>query len=83
MLLFFSDGATDCLSEEEIAVICKTTDRKETAKILAQKAIEHDSIAPEVLHDEYTDFNFYIPGGKDNTTVAVYIPKEKGDKEER
>lgn len=81
MLLLFSDGVTDCLSEEDIAVICKTTDRKEVAKMLAQKAIEHDSIAPNELFDEVEFYNAYIPGGKDNTTVAIFAPNK--DEEER
>lgn len=81
MLLLFSDGVTDCLSEEDIAVICGTTDRKEVAKMLAQKAIEHDSIAPNDLFDEVEFYNAYIPGGKDNTTVAIFAPDK--DEEER
>lgn len=82
MLLLFSDGVTDCLSEEDIAVICKSTNRKEVAKRLVQKSIEHDSIAPDELIEEYVDFNFYIPGGKDNSTTAVYLPKKGNDEEE-
>ena len=81
MLLLFSDVVTDCLSEEDIAVICKTTDRKDVAKVLAQKAIEHDSIVSESLYDELEIYNFLIPGGKDNTTVASFVPKK--DEEER
>lgn len=84
MLLLFSDGVTDCLSEDDIALICKNTDRAKVAKMLAQKAIEHDSIGPEILYEDYFDFGLYIPGGKDNTTSAVFIPKEDRDnKEER
>ena len=81
ILLLFSDGVTDCLSEEDIAVICRTTDRKEVAKMIAKKAIEHDSIAEESLIEDYVDFNFYIPGGKDNTTAAIFAPEK--DEEER
>ena len=77
MLLLFSDGVTDCLSEDDIAVICKKTNRKEVAKMLVQKAIENDSIVPEELIEEYVDLNLYIPGGKDNTTTALYIKSEE------
>ena len=82
MLLLFSDGVTDCLSEDDIAVICGTTNRKEVAKMIAKKANEHDSIGPEILYEEYSDFKPYIPGGKDNTTVAIYEQK-RNDEEER
>lgn len=81
MLLLFSDGVTDCLSEEDIAVICNTTDRKGLAKTIAQKAVEHDSISPNVLYEEYVDYNLYVPGGKDNTTVVSFSPNE--DEKER
>ena len=73
MLLLFSDGVTDCLSEDDIAVICKNADRKKIAQILVQKSIEHDSIAPDDLIENYVDFNIYIPGGKDNSTTAIYL----------
>ena len=76
MLLLFSDGVTDCLSEDEIAIICRNTDKARLAKKIVERAIEHDSIAPEEL------YNMYIPGGKDNTTAAVYTP-EKDEEEER
>lgn len=81
MLLLFSDGVTDCLSEEDIAVICDKTDRKELAKTIAQKAVEHDSISPDILYEEYVDYNLYVPGGKDNTTVASFLPNK--DENER
>ena len=78
MLLLFTDGVTDCLSDEDIAVACRTTDKKELANKIVEKAIRHDSIRPE----EYEDYNhlsqLYISGGKDNTTAAVYMQK-KGD----
>ena len=73
MLLLFSDGVTDCLSENDIAVICKNADRKKIAQILVKKSIEHDSIAPDELIENYVDFNIYIPGGKDNSTTAIYL----------
>lgn len=82
MLLLFSDGVTDCLSEDDIAVICSTTNRKEVAKMIVKKANEHDSIGPEELYGDYVNFNRYIPGGKDNTTVAIFEQK-KDDEEER
>ena len=75
MLLLFSDGVTDCLSDDDIAVVCRNTDKKELADKIVEKAIRHDSIQPEEFID-YVNLNLYIPGGKDNTTAAVYVPKE-------
>lgn len=84
MLLLFSDGVTDCLSEDDIAVICKKTNRKKVAKKLVQKAIENDSIVPDELIEEYVDYDLYIPGGKDNTTTALYVNRKgKQEEEER
>lgn len=80
MLLLFTDGVTDCLSDEDIAVACRTTDKKELTNKIVEKAIKHDSIRPE----EYEDYNhlsqLYIPGGKDNTTAAVYMPKKEEER---
>ena len=80
VILLFSDGVTDCLSDDDIAVVCKNSNRKEVAKELVKKALRHDSIAPEEYQD-YEDLTFYIPGGKDNTTAAVYAPKKDENKE--
>ena len=81
MLLLFSDGVTDCLSDEDIAVVCKNSNRKEVARKIVEKAIRHDSIEPEEFKD-YENLEIYIPGGKDNTTAAIYAPK-KDDEIER
>ena len=80
MILLFSDGVTDCLSDEDIAVVCKNTDRKELTNKIVEKAIRHDSIRPEGLID-YIDLNHYIPGGKDNATAAVYAPNKNQENE--
>ena len=80
MILLFSDGVTDCLSDEDIAVVCKNSDKKELTNKIVEKAIRHDSIEPEEYID-YIDMNYYIPGGKDNTTAVAYIPKENDDNE--
>ena len=73
MLALFSDGVTDCLSDDDIMAICNSSDRKEIAKTIVEKAIEHDSIQPKE-YEEYDHLTPYIPGGKDNTTVAIYVP---------
>lgn len=82
MILLFSDGVTDCLSDEDIAVVCRNSDKKELTDKIVEKAIRHDSIEPEEFCD-YTNLHPYIPGGKDNTTAAVYIHKKEDDREER
>ena len=53
MILLFSDGVTDCLSEEEIAIICRETDKREIYKKLVGKALETTSLAPEEIIGNY------------------------------
>lgn len=76
MLILFSDGVTDCLSDEDIAIVCKNSDRKDFAKKIVERAIRHDSIRPEE-YANYDNLNLYIPGGKDNTTAVVYVPEKE------
>ena len=73
MLLLFSDGVTDCLSEEEIAVICKTSDRKEIAQFITKVATRKNSRAPKEVNGD-PNYKTIIKGGKDNATTAAYIP---------
>ena len=73
MLLLFSDGVTDCLSDERIAVICRNSDKKEISKRLVRHASIHDSVAPQELYDILPNINGFIFGGKDNSTAAVYL----------
>lgn len=80
LLLLFTDGVTDCLSDDDIITVCKKTDKSELAKKIVEKAIRHDSIEPEEYSD-YANLNLYIPGGKDNATVAIYAPKKIEGKE--
>ena len=81
LLLLFTDGVTDCLSDEDIIAVCRNSDKTEIANKIVGKAIRHDSIAPEEYSD-YSRLSAYIPGGKDNTTAAVYAPnKRKGERE--
>ena len=82
LLLLFSDGVTDCLSDDDIVAVCKKSNRSELAKKIVEKAIRHDSIVPEE-YINYTELNTYIPGGKDNTTAAIYVPKKLDDKDIR
>lgn len=79
LLLLFTDGVTDCLSDEDIVAVCKTSDKSELARKIVEKAIRHDSVVPEEYMD-YSGLNLYIPGGKDNATAAVYTPKRKEER---
>ena len=79
VILLFSDGVTDCLSDDDIAVVCRNSNRREVAKEIVKKALRHDSIAPEE-YEEYDNLNLYIPGGKDNATAVVYVPEEENEK---
>jgi len=70
-LLLFSDGVTDCLSDEQILVITENSDRKNITKKLVEEALKNDShIRPELKWD--MEYNKIIKAGKDNTTAAVY-----------
>ena len=76
MILLFSDGVTDCLSEEEIEVITRTTDKCKLSQELVRRALDNLSLAPK----EVADNGAYVPeitGGKDNTTAAVYVNDDK------
>ena len=80
MLLLFTDGVTDCLSDDDIVAVCKNTDIKNLSKKITEKAISHDSILPEE-YSNYTGLNIYIPGGKDNATTAVYSRRKQDENE--
>ena len=80
LLMLFTDGVTDCLSDDDIVAVCRTTNKRELARKIVEKAIRHDSFAPEEYSD-YCNLNAYISGGKDNATAAVYAPEK--DEEER
>lgn len=66
-LLLFSDGVTDCLSDEQIKAITASTPKHELAKALVDVALTTDS------HRRFNspDYVETIRGGKDNTTAAV------------
>ena len=89
MVLLFTDGVTDCLSDEDIALVCSTTDKKELAKKVVERAIEKDSVWPNEYAEymeyntDYNHINHYISGGKDNTSAAVCINKNNKDEKEK
>lgn len=77
-ILLFSDGVTDCLSDNQIYAITNQTSHKELAKAIVNNALNTDS--KRAKRGDKTDSAYYeeIKGGKDNTTAAVYINKTKG-----
>lgn len=79
MLLLFSDGVTDYLSDDDIVLACKNTDRKVLARKLANKANETDLVMPEELYDEVEAYRLFEIAGKDNETVAIHILDEEDE----
>lgn len=78
-LLLFSDGVTDCLSDDQIKAITSKTDIRELAKILVNTAKINHSHQNHLPLDTY---NSNILGGKDNITAAVYDNHSKNSKDE-
>lgn len=82
MILLFSDGVTDCLSEDEIAVITRYSELNKLSNELVKRALDsHSKVPKEVANNN--DYYKEIDGGKDNTTVAVYINSKEDDDEGR
>ena len=76
-LMLFSDGVTDCLSDKQIMAITRQTKPRDLARAIVDNAINNDSYRPELRNDPY--YKSTIPGGKDNTTAAVYTRKRGGN----
>ena len=75
-ILLFSDGVTDCLSDNQIYAITKKTAPKMLAQKIVEKALKTTS---KRVKQESDQVGFYeeIPAGKDNTTAAVLLNKRK------
>lgn len=78
-LLLFSDGVTDCISDNQIKAITTHTDIQSLAKTLVDTAKTNNSYQNHLPLDTYYS---NIPGGKDNMTAAVYDNRPKNLKEE-
>lgn len=76
-LLLLSDGVTDCLSDKDLMAITRSTDPREVAKAVVDLAIQNDSYRQDL--EDQPNYHPRIPGGKDNTTAAVYSPKKGGN----
>lgn len=68
-LMLFSDGITDCLSDDLIKAITKYTPRDELARTLVHNAKYQSSYRTDL---DPNAFYQSIKGGKDNSTAAVF-----------
>ena len=68
LLMLFSDGITDCLSDNNIKIITKSTPRDLLAKTIIEKAKVTNSVRNDLGEQYYNR----IEGGKDNESVAIY-----------
>ena len=76
-ILLLSDGITDLLADEQLFAITRYTDKERLAQTLVREALTTNAIKPSYLSS--SEYNDYIPAGKDNTTAAVFTKgSEKG-----
>lgn len=81
-LCLFTDGVTDCLTDDKLFAVCKKTPSKDLAKAIVDTAKSTDSfVRIGLLHNE--SYKAKVSGGKDNTTAAVYVNKDKSRGVER
>lgn len=72
MVCLFSDGVTDCLSDEQIENIIKNNENENMAPIVIEKALTTTSRNNNLDSKEYYSL---INGGKDNLSAAIYNKK--------
>ncbi|MBQ3409447.1 MAG: protein phosphatase 2C domain-containing protein [Clostridia bacterium] len=75
-ILLFSDGVTDCLSDDQIYAVTKNTSPKKIAQKIVDKALHTVSKRAKKESDRLPFFD-EIPAGKDNATAAVLLNKIK------
>lgn len=75
-ILLFSDGVTDCLSDDQIYAVTRWTSPRLLAQKIVRKALRTTSKRERKKTDKIT-FHEEIPAGKDNTTAAVLFNKRK------
>lgn len=71
MLMLFTDGVTDCLSDDQIKIIANSTPKNDIALSMVNMANSNNSSKRIYEDGEYVDKT--ITGGKDNLTAAVYV----------
>lgn len=74
-LMLFSDGVTDCLSDNQILAITTKTDPKLLAKKIVDTALVTESDRPDLAGK--MGFGTHISAGKDNATAVVYNGEER------
>jgi len=74
-LMLFSDGVTDCLSDDQLLAITRNTASRDLARAIVNSALTNESVVREELKNNP---NYYsrISGGKDNASAVVYNNKE-------
>lgn len=72
MLMLFSDGVTDCLSDKQIKILANTSSRDETATNIVNMAKMYTTT--KTIYEDGQYVSKTIEGGKDNLSAAVYAP---------
>lgn len=74
-LMLFSDGVTDCLSDNQLLAITRDTSPKDLARRIVDEAITVRSVRPDLAgNDEYYS---EIAAGKDNASAVIYNRKKR------
>lgn len=73
-LLLFTDGVTDCLSDEKIKLIANTSKKEEILEEIIDEAVNVEQEEPKNITLP-EDFRVYPTPGKDNATGAILIKR--------
>ena len=73
-LLLFTDGVTDCLSDEKIKLIANTSKKEKILEKIIDEAVNVEQEEPKNITLP-EDFRVYPTPGKDNTTGAILIKR--------
>ena len=71
-LLLFTDGVTDCLSDEKIKLIANTSRKEKILEKIIDEAVNVEQEKPKNITLP-EDFRVYPTPGQDNTTGAILI----------
>lgn len=73
-LLLFTNGVTDCLSDEKIKLIANTSKKEKILEKIIDEAVNVEQEEPKNITLP-EDFRVYPTPGKDNTTGAILIKR--------
>ena len=73
-LLLFTDGVTDCLSDEKIKLIANTSKKEKILEKIIDEAVNVEQEEPKNITLP-EDFRVYPTPGKDNATGAILIKR--------